>query len=98
MNRWWFQRWDDSICPFGAEIGVTQGYLFSLTIFNIVVDAVVRVGLLEFYGTQEAHHGLVWAALDHNIVFYVDNGRIVGCNPIWIHKTLMALVKMFERV
>ena len=45
---------------FGTERGVTQGDPVSLTIFYIVVDAVVRVVMLEFCGPYKAHHGLCW--------------------------------------
>ena len=38
--------------------GVTQGYLVTPAIFNIMVDAVVRSVLLEVYGTKESHHGI----------------------------------------
>ena len=43
---------------FGTERGVTQGYPVSPTIFNIVVDAVVRAVLLEVRVPQEAQHEL----------------------------------------
>ena len=48
--------------PFNMEIGVTQGDSVSLTILNIVVDAVVRADLLEVCVPQEAHHGFGRAA------------------------------------
>ena len=51
-------------------------------IFNILVDTVVRVILLKFCRPQEAHHGLGWAAGEHNIFFYADSGCIAGRNPI----------------
>ena len=41
---------------------------------------------------------MVWAAGEQDIVFYVDNGCIVGINPIRVHGTLTMLVRMFERV
>ena len=31
-------------------------------------------------------------------MFYADNGRIAGRNPIWVQETLKTLVRMFERV
>ena len=62
--------------PFRMERGVTQGDPISPTIFNIVVGAVIRAILLEVCGPQEAHHGFFWAAGEHNIVFYADDGRI----------------------
>ena len=58
------------IHTFIMDIGVTQEETVSTTVFNIVVNAVVRVVLLEFCGPQEAHHGLVWAAGEHNIILY----------------------------
>ena len=41
---------------------------------------------------------MVWAVSEHNIVFYVDDGRIVGSNPIWVNMTLTEVVRMFNRV
>ena len=55
--------------PFNMEIGVTQGDSVSLTILNIVVDAVVRADLLEVCGTQESQHGFGWATGEHNVRF-----------------------------
>ena len=56
------------------ERGVTQGDPVSPTVFNIVVDTVVRVVLLEVCRPQEAKHMLGWASGEHKIVFYVDDG------------------------
>ena len=39
-----------------------------------------------------------WAEGDHNIVFYAEDERIAGHNPIWVQKTLTAMVRMFDRV
>ena len=55
---------------------MTQGDLVSPTIFNIVMDAVIRVVLLEVCRPQEEHHGLFWVAGEHNIVFYSDYSHI----------------------
>ena len=77
---------------------MTWGDLVSLTIFNIVVDIVVRVVLTEVCGPQEAHHGFGWAAGEHKIVFCEDGGGIAGYNPIWVQTTLTAMVSIFERV
>ena len=79
-------------------MGVTQGFLFPPTIFNIVVDVVVRLVLLEVCGPLEAHHGLGWEEGYHNIVFYADYGRIADCNPISVQTTLTVVVSMLERV
>ena len=84
--------------PFRMDIGVTQGDPVSPTVFNIVVDAVVRVVILEVFVPQEAQNGLVWSAWDHNIIFYTEYVCIAGHNPIWIQKTLEAAVHMLYRV
>ena len=68
----------------------------SFTIFNIVVDAVVRAVIMEVCGPQEEHHGFVWAAGNHNIVFYADDGRILERNPIRVQTTPTDMVRMFE--
>ena len=65
-------------CPFITGRGVTQGDPVSPTIFNIVVDEVVRAALQEVCGPQEAQHGFVWVTGEHNILFYADDGRIAG--------------------
>ena len=39
------------------EIVVTQGDPVSLTIFNILMDTLVRLVLMEFFGPQGTHHG-----------------------------------------
>ena len=70
--------------------------MVSLTIFNIVVDIVVRVVLTEVCGPQEAHHGFGWAAGEHKIVFCADGGGIAGYNPIWFQTTLTAMVRIFK--
>ena len=54
----------------------------SPTIFNIVVYAVVWVRMIEVCGPQEAQHGLVWTEREKDMVFYSDDGRIAGRNPI----------------
>ena len=68
------------------------------TVFNIVVDSVVRAVLMEVCRPQEGKHGLRWAVGDNSIVFYADNSRIAGRKPIWVHKTLTSVVRLFERV
>ena len=69
-----------------------------LTTFNIVVDEVVREIMLEVCGTQEAHHGLGWATGEQIIIFYADDFCIVECKPIWVHTTLMKVVRINKRV
>ena len=48
--------------PFKTGRGLTQGDPLYPTLFNIVVNTMVRVILLEVCGLQEAHHTLEWAS------------------------------------
>ena len=84
--------------PLCMEREITKGGPVSHTIFNIIVDAVVRAVMLEVCGTQEAHHIFGWQSGEHNIVLYTNNGQITGRNPIWVYRTLTSMVRMFERV
>ena len=77
---------------------MTQGKPVSLTIFNIVVDVVVRAVHWSYVDPQEAHHGFGWSAGKHNIYFYADDGRIAGRNLVWLQKTLTAMVRVFDMV
>ena len=97
LQRYWYGQ---KVCgfPFSTGIGVTQGGAVYLTIFNIVVDAMIRGALLEVCGPQEAQHGFGWVAGDHNTCFYANDGWIVGRNPVWVHISLTAMVIMSERV
>ena len=53
----------------------------SPTIFNILVDALVREMMMEVWSPQEAQHGLGWVAGEQDIVFYAKNDQIVRRNP-----------------
>ena len=68
------------------------------TIYNVVVDTVVRAVMLEVCGLQEAHNGFGWVVGEHNIVFYTENICISGSNRIWVHTTLIEMVRMFKKV
>ena len=46
----------------------------------------------------QVQHEFRWAVGEHKIVFYADDSRMTGCNPIWVQKTLTEVVQMFERV
>ena len=83
---------------FSLGRGVTQGDLVSPTILNIVVQVVVRVALQEVCGPQEDQHDFRWAAGEHNICFYADDGRIAGQLPIWVKTLLTAMVRIFNTV
>ena len=78
--------------------GLRQRYPTSPMIFNIVVDAVVRVVLNVVCGTQEAQNGLRWAAGDRNLVFYANNGWISGRDHEWVQDAMLVTVTMFRRM
>ena len=67
-------------------------------ILNIVVDAVVRAILDVVCGPQKAQNGLVWAAGEQNLIFYADNGRILGREHMWVQDALSLAVAMFHRM
>ena len=74
---------------------MTQGNTASPIIFNIVVDAVVRAVLEEVCSPQEAQHGMLWAVGERNLVFYADDGSIVGLYHKWVQDALTVTVSMF---
>ena len=83
---------------FKGERGVTQGEPLSPTIFNVVVDAVVRHWIQ--LATQEAERrgeqgreGRHQAAL-----FYADDDMIVLSDPRWLQWAFTILVGLFDRV
>ena len=61
-----------------------QGDPVSPMIFNIVVDAVVRVVLEEVCSLQEAQHGMVWSLGEIKRVLYGYYGRIAGRDHEWV--------------
>ena len=77
---------------------MTQGDPVYPTILNIVIYWEVRTTLLEFCGLQEAHHGLGWDGGEQDIVFYDDDGRITGRNPICVQGLSTTCMRMFEWV
>ena len=83
---------------FGIDRGVTQGDPASPIIFNVVVDMVLQAVLEEVCSPQEAQHGMGWEAGKNNLVFYADDGRIVGWDHKWVQDALTVMVEMFWRM
>ena len=78
--------------------GVTQGDPLSPTIFNVVVDAVVRhwvtIAVTEAEKRRErGREGRHQAAL-----FYADNSMLTSSDPQWLKWAFTQLVGMFDRV
>ena len=75
MGRYYVQ-------PFNMGRGGNQGYPVYPTVCKIVINAVIRTLIIEVCGPQEAQHMMGWEVGKHAIVFYTDDGRIKGRNPI----------------
>ena len=78
--------------------GVTQGDPLSPTIFNVVVDAVVRhwltIAVTETEKSRErGREGRHQAAL-----FYADDGMLASSDPQWLQWVFTQLVGLFYRV
>ena len=83
--------------PFSASRGVTQGDPLSPTIFNIVVDAVVRYWLSLVLDGTESDDGLGRSVAEQLVLFYADDGLIGARNHEWLQMALSCLVGLFAR-
>ena len=77
---------------------MTQGYLLSPTIFNVVVDVVVRhwVKVIVEGANDQGGHGQ--EERHQNSLLYVDVGMVVLLDPGWLQGALSTLVGLFGRV
>ena len=83
---------------FKGDKGVTQGDQLSPTIFNVVVDAVVR-HWIEGLVAETADKGETGREGRHRSeVFYADDGMVVSSDPAWLQGAFSALVAIFDRV
>ena len=83
---------------FRGEIGVTQGDLMSPTIFNVVVDAVVRHWVQGVVEESEARGEIGKEGRHQAELFYTNNGMVASSDPVWIQGAFNALVVLFDRV
>ena len=58
----------------------------------------VRAVLEVVLGPQEEQYKMVRATGEWNLVFYADDGRILGRDHIWLQDALTVTVEMFRRV
>ena len=72
--------------PFKAERGATQGDIISPTIFNIIVDAVIRVW------TKQRETETI------SVIFYADDGRLAGSNHQAIQQGMDDMKELFATV
>ena len=83
---------------FKGERGVTQGDLLSPTIFNVVVDAVVRHWVDGIVDKAEEKGETVREGRHQSAVFYADDSMVVLSDPAWLQGDFSALVAIFDRV
>jgi exonuclease III len=84
--------------PFSASRGVTQGDPASSTIFNIVIDAVVRYWLSLVLEGTETDDGLGRSVAEWLVLFYADDGLIAARNHEWLQMAINCLTTLFARV
>ena len=78
--------------------GFTQGDPLSPTIFNVVVDAVVRHRVNGLVDEAEEKGETGREGLHQSAVFYVDNDMVVSSEPAWLQGVFNALVAIFDGV
>ena len=83
---------------FKGEIRVTQGNPLSPTIFNVVVDAVVRHWVMGVIAEVEAREGLGKEGRNQAALFYADNGMVASSYSCWLQGEFNTLVGLFDRV
>ena len=78
--------------------GVTQGDPISPTIFNVVVDVVVRHWVTMALSEAEKRGGRGGEGRHQAALLYAEDGMISSSNPRWIQWAFNSLVSLFERV
>ena len=84
---------------FSADRGSTQGGLASPTLFNMVVDAVIRHWLsLVLNGNGDiVENGLGHTVADRLSILYADDGLLGARDDEWLQGSLNVLVSLFRR-
>ena len=83
---------------FPATKGTMQGGLVSLTLFNLVVDNVIRTWLdMTVEDQRVAHDGLVDTVGRCLGVFYSEDGMVRSRNPNWLQHVVNVPVGLFRR-
>ena len=83
---------------FKGDPGVTQVDPLSPTIFNVVLDVLVRhwVELVVEDVDERGKSGKEGRHQDS--LFYADNGMVASLDPRWIQGAFSTLVGLFDRV
>ena len=80
--------------PFAAERGVTQGDIISPTIFNIIVDAVLRMWYAKMNPVINGEAGVP----EISAMFYADDGKIAGEDHARVQEGLTLITDLFARM
>ena len=83
---------------FKGARGVTQGEPLSPTIFNVVVDVVVRYWIDGIVDEAEEKGETGREGRHQSAVFYANDGMVVLSDPAWIQGDFSAPVAIFDRV
>ena len=83
---------------FRARRGVTQGGPLSPTLFNLLVDAVVREWLWTLYNAQTSREWAAQVRRELFAIFYVDDALVASRDPEALQRALDILVALFEHV
>ena len=96
--RWCQVRTDSTYRPYLPQGVQSRAYPCPLTLFNIVVDNVIRTWLtMTVEDKKVAHDGLgetVWQCLR---VFYAKYDMVSSHNSDWLHHSMNVLVGLFIR-
>ena len=77
---------------------VIQGDLLSHTIFNVVVDVVVRHWVYMMVECAEEQGKLGKVGRHQNDLFYADDVMVALLDPRWLQGAFSTLVGLFDRV
>ena len=83
---------------FQGAHGVTQGYLLSPTIFNVVVNAVVRNWVTVMVEGEEERGESGQEGGHQAVIFYADDGMVASSDPRWLQSAFNTLVGLFDSV
>ena len=83
---------------FMSVLGVTQGDPLLPTIFNVVVNALVRHWVLVMVEGAEEQGGRRKYGRHQNPLFYADDGMVTSSDPRWLKRAFSTLVGLFDRV
>ena len=83
---------------FKGERGVTQGDPMSPTIFNVVVDVVVRHWFTLEVAEGETWGERGWEGRHQAALFYAEDGMVASSDPRWLQWAFITLVGLFDRV